>query len=301
MNLANRYLIIVSGPIGGRREDIVGLLAGGAAYLSTRTSERKDLPTDLDSTYASVVGAVATEHTPVVVISPEDELKDSMGRITLPADEQLANDRSRLERSLTKVRAALHKGYSIVIVHGAFTHDDVFAITETAKTQPNLPYEVIVLFDGEYRGVVLFDIRKSKGHQIPNTMSTPYTTITHLSHTFVHKKNDVPTIPVGTRDDIPSTPVPTEGPPVSDSHISFRIQSTEAPVPDGRLPKIQEMLASLLGITMSRSELRRIIDNLPYTGNLSHRQRISMRDHRIRNATLRRFQEIGISVEIDIR
>lgn len=163
MHLGGRHLIIISGPMAARTEDIAHLLAGGAAFLSTMTSVKGSHATE----DGIVVGATPEHHTAVTVISPDDcfrneKKEDRRILLTDETFEQHYDDAfaDAHRRTLT----AMVKDIPVIILHACFVAGDFtrqfYALACTYQ------YEVTFLALEEPRLMVLETLREQKGAEI---------------------------------------------------------------------------------------------------------------------------------------
>lgn len=139
MHLSGRYLVIIEGHGGSRRRDIADLIAGGAAYLSTRMEW---------SGIGIMAHGRAQDHTGAVVISPDDcfwcqeDDPDQPGRKTRVWRYQPDLQDAANEDMQRRVRVAMHKNIQLVIVHGHFpSFNTIEPLLQYAASEE---YEVIV-------------------------------------------------------------------------------------------------------------------------------------------------------------
>jgi len=164
MHLSGRFLIIVIGPTASRREDIVGLLAGGAAYLSTLTEIRgAHVHEDATEGVQVVTGAQPASHTSIVRLSPEDafvnetveERSINMPDVKSQDSEEWIHAVGDFER---RIRVAMFKGISIILAHGP-EHTPLESLYSQAHVNG---YEVIRIAVPEPREGVLWKLRRQK-------------------------------------------------------------------------------------------------------------------------------------------
>lgn len=162
MHLSGRFLLILDGPIASRREDIAGLLAGGAAYLSTLTESKGAHEAQTEDGDTIITGAKVAMHAAVVQISPDDafrEMKKEGHPITLPADPFVYQTHG-YEDALRRLRIYMHKGTAIIILHGRFT--DGF-IAQAYRVAQASEYETVFLAHMEQRMSILAAVAEEKG------------------------------------------------------------------------------------------------------------------------------------------